>query len=784
MSHNSDDALMSSTTDAESMKKWAASDSDSGDGSLEEVDDVHGSGVGERTSLLPFGSSSDTISGGGVDREDMSPWSQGGSDRSESRGNAYSWWRHNFKGKEQFVVVVLTLVSYFLLRSIYLQSTPPAISLPLHVNLKTENSLGTAVNTKGLDPSSLQEPEEIPLQPHRMPHLAVEQTPETLKAVVSPSPSPSPSLSSPIPSPSFSSPSLSSSPPPLSLKGDVTSLPLLKGLAFSEEPVQRGGAAAVGDLASPPSPTSSPVVVYNNGIAGSSLSSLSSEERRKRARSLNAERFKERLKKWHGSKSIPIVWYAPFFSGDGFGNEAIAFVLSLAKYEERFPIKIVQAPTGRLPSFEKTLPTDVYSRLLYLEHKRVRLPDSIVVCHMGPDFYFTKSSAHACPPARNRHRYVIGRAMYETDSIPTTWLPKLKNVDEVWVPTLWHAKVFVRCGVEPHKLVVVPESVNTDRYSPEKGRLQHVLLPHYRKNQFRFLSIFKWEPRKGWDILIRAFVNEFRAEDNVALYILTHGFSSWEIPDARTTVRRIVEGDRLNEIPGYRPPAVHFILEEISLEQMPALYASADSFVLPTRGEGWGRPIVEAMSMELPVIATFWSGPTEYMTEENSYPLPSTHLSPSSEPPQSGATKGHMWANPSLPELRRLMRHVSAPENKEEVRRKGAQARKDMVQKYCFDCLGSLIAQRFERIAESKLNPDLAADLKSVDSETDRLNLYDVDYDPGDVRAAENRRILNEERMKAREREEAARDYHKYPMRAMQIDTDEFERSLEADRHG
>ena len=27
-------------------------------------------------------------------------------------------------------------------------------------------------------------------------------------------------------------------------------------------------------------------------------------------------------------------------------------------------------------------------------------------------------------------------------------------------------------------------------------------------------------------------------------------------------------------------------------------------------GEGWGRPHVEAMSMELPVIATNWSGST------------------------------------------------------------------------------------------------------------------------------------------------------------------------------
>ena len=34
------------------------------------------------------------------------------------------------------------------------------------------------------------------------------------------------------------------------------------------------------------------------------------------------------------------------------------------------------------------------------------------------------------------------------------------------------------------------------------------------------------------------------------------------------------------------------------------MYRTMDCFVLPTRGEGWGRPIVEAMAMALPVIGT------------------------------------------------------------------------------------------------------------------------------------------------------------------------------------
>lgn len=51
------------------------------------------------------------------------------------------------------------------------------------------------------------------------------------------------------------------------------------------------------------------------------------------------------------------------------------------------------------------------------------------------------------------------------------------------------------------------------------------------------------------------------------------------------------------------------------------LYKSADALVIPTRGEGWGRPQMEAMAMELPVISTNWSGLTAFLNDETGYPI-------------------------------------------------------------------------------------------------------------------------------------------------------------------
>lgn len=133
------------------------------------------------------------------------------------------------------------------------------------------------------------------------------------------------------------------------------------------------------------------------------------------------------------------------------------------------------------------------------------------------------------------------------------------------------------------------------------------------------LSVFcvRWEERKGPYFLLDAYLNEFTADDDVVLYILTSTYrSTSSVLDAITT-----HIDTLQlPYPSHKAPPI-VLLPTFPTYALPSLYKSCGAFVLPTRGEGFGRPIVEAMSMSLPVIVTNWSGPTQFMTELNSYPL-------------------------------------------------------------------------------------------------------------------------------------------------------------------
>lgn len=85
------------------------------------------------------------------------------------------------------------------------------------------------------------------------------------------------------------------------------------------------------------------------------------------------------------------------------------------------------------------------------------------------------------------------------------------------VPTKFHYGAILRDDlIDAAKVKVVPQAVDTDLFRPMKVS---------RKGKtFRFLSVFKWERRKGWDVLLRAFIEEFDADkDDVELVIKTSG---------------------------------------------------------------------------------------------------------------------------------------------------------------------------------------------------------------------------------------------------------------------
>jgi glycosyltransferase involved in cell wall biosynthesis len=254
--------------------------------------------------------------------------------------------------------------------------------------------------------------------------------------------------------------------------------------------------------------------------------------------------------------------------------------------------------------------------------------------------------------------------MFETDRIDPNWAAACNGMDEVWVPTEFNRQTFAASGVDPDKLHVVPLGLDVEHYRPDRVRA----LPLAGKSGFNFLAVFEWNKRKGYDVLLRAYAAEFTSDDDVTLFVRTYGYAA--------AGRRVQGEQQLREYflslcpdPG-RAPKLVFLLDKIPDEHMPALYAACDSFVLPTRGEGWGMPILEAMACGVPAIATNWSGPRAFLNAQNGYPLPIRGLTPAGS--DSPDYRGAQWAEPDEAALVDLLRH--AAKNRSERAAKGQQA--------------------------------------------------------------------------------------------------------------
>lgn len=309
-------------------------------------------------------------------------------------------------------------------------------------------------------------------------------------------------------------------------------------------------------------------------------------------------------------------------------------------------------------------------------------------------------------------------------------------VDEVWVPARFMIDVFLHSGVpDMTKLVYIPEPVDVHLFDPaittslpqienlklhpwippdEKDELFD--LPQQQQQQqfpqeepFKFLSIFKWEKRKGPDLLLRAYFHEFswHQDSHVCLVLLTYLYGSSQ-PRNREAIERVIMNDIVNSDPELHRradaqdlPCVEIIVDELPETDMPKLYKSADAFVLPTRGEGFGLPIAEAMSMGLPTIATNFSGPTDFMTDWNSFPLQVDRTILADE--YSDAVKDEYldvpkWAEPSVGHLRQLMRHVVKHHHDPAQHARGQRARSDIIANYSPEYVTEVVLRRLRAI--------------------------------------------------------------------------------------
>lgn len=268
----------------------------------------------------------------------------------------------------------------------------------------------------------------------------------------------------------------------------------------------------------------------------------------------------------------------------------------------------------------------------------------------------------------------IGIGVFETNTVPPQWITPMKTYcDQVWVPSSYVYKYFSK---HIKNCYVVPNGFDPKFFNKNCAPFNYGL----PDNTFKFVSVGVAQKRKGTDELYRAFTEEFGADEKVALIYKSYGWGN-------CCEKFKKEGRVLS------------ILKDIDFDEIGGIYTGANCFVLPTRGEGFGLPVLESMACNTPVIVTGKTGHMDFCTKKNSYLLKTTGMSPAFE---KHNWQGK-WHEPDVEHLKQLMREVY--ENYEEAKAKAQEAYDFVHKNYTW---GHVATQAIETIAISK--PELLDD--------------------------------------------------------------------------
>ncbi|WP_395546973.1 MULTISPECIES: glycosyltransferase family 4 protein [unclassified Lacrimispora] len=148
--------------------------------------------------------------------------------------------------------------------------------------------------------------------------------------------------------------------------------------------------------------------------------------------------------------------------------------------------------------------------------------------------------------------------------------------------------------IEENKIVVMPMGVNNNLFHSEyKSDQIQIVKEKYKIDGQYFLYLGTLEPRKNIERIIEAYSHFIKRNDKKDIpYLVLAGKKGWMYDSIFEKVKQLGIEDKII-FTGY-------VLEE----EAPILMCGARCFIFPSLYEGFGMPVIEAMSCGTPVITS------------------------------------------------------------------------------------------------------------------------------------------------------------------------------------
>lgn len=282
-------------------------------------------------------------------------------------------------------------------------------------------------------------------------------------------------------------------------------------------------------------------------------------------------------------------------------------------------------------------------------------------------------------PSHLLARYNIGFWHWELPEMLPEHLAGFSNLNEVWVPTGFVQESVAK--LSPIPVIRMPHAVQFSL--SENASRDFFNLP---ADKFLFLVMYdfsSYQERKNPQAAIEAFKQAFdHCPDQVALVIKTQ--NAHHHPHDVNALQQSLAGKK----------DVYWINETLSRQAVYDLQSVCDCFVSLHRAEGYGLGPAESMYLGKPVIATNWSGNTEFMRQDNS--LPVNYRLVTIERDIGVYKAGQVWADPDAAHAAQLMQQIVRDKALRE--KISIAAQRTMVEEYNPDKIGRRIAQRLHYI--------------------------------------------------------------------------------------
>ena len=315
-----------------------------------------------------------------------------------------------------------------------------------------------------------------------------------------------------------------------------------------------------------------------------------------------------------------LVFQAPIATRSGYGDHARDLLHSLYKLD-KFEIKVISTRWGNTPM----------DSLNYDNPFHKWIVDSIIPkVEQKPDIYIQVTVPNEFQPVGH---YNIGiTAAIETTHSPLDWVHGCNRMDLIIVPSEHSKKSLVdsvyneadnntKQLIAQHRIQKPVEILfeGFDEMDFGTDKVVNVTELDAIKEDFAFLFVGHWlrgdlgEDRKNVGMMIKSFAMAFKNEKVKPALVLKTSSAGFSVIDRETTIKKIK--DVLGK--DYKSVPIYLLHGDLTASEMNGLYEhkKIKAMLNFTKGEGFGRPLLEFSLTGKPILVSNWSGHIDFLKQ-------------------------------------------------------------------------------------------------------------------------------------------------------------------------